>query len=510
VTAVRETTFETERDQAIEILCSAELAPMVELVAWSPRPGVVEARAVDGHVRVQRHLDGQHHVFESRTLAGRDLLADQDPGRFVPLAAEVAGLFPDRSANSYPYAYEHLAQVFDHPCAPDLCVLHSGAHRWESHAGEHGSLGAVQARAPFVVSGAGIARQGLVDRHCRLIDVAPTVLDWLGVPTIEGTGPAGTTVPGLHLARQDGSVVEDLLDPDQPRPRRVVGFLLDGANANVVYDAAQSGGAPNIAHLIEQGTAFRHGAFASLPTVTLANHTSILTGCHPGHHGVVNNAWYDRGLGKQVITESPATWQEAMRWLAPGVETIHQALKRARPDAISISVNEPADCGADYSTFELFRRGEMHLLGTGLGEGAPPHTTLEHLQSKEYGFATLADAVSVLQATSIWSGNFLGTAYERPTFMWVTTSLTDAASHAGGPHSPMARDALRDTDARVGDVLAAVQAAGDAAETAFLLVADHGMEQNSSDCTGDWGDALRRAGLRFRDEASGFLYFGVG
>jgi phosphonoacetate hydrolase len=509
MTAATGTTFETERDQAIEILCSAALSPMVELVAWSPRPGVVEARAVDGHARFARRHDGQGFVFDHELIAGRDILADQDPSRFVPLAAEVAGRFPDRTANSYPYAHEHLAQIFDHPCAPDLCVLHTGAHRWEGHVGEHGSLGAVQARAPFIVSGAGIARRGLVDRHCRLIDVAPTILDLLDVPTVDGTGPGGITTAGLHLAHQDGSVVGDLLDPDQPRPRRVVGFLLDGANANVLYDAAASGGAPNVAGLIERGTAFRHGAFASLPTVTLANHTSILTGCHPGHHGVVNNAWYDRALGRQVITESPATWQEAMRWLTPGVETVHQALKRSRPDAVSISVNEPADCGADYSTFELFRRGEMHLLGTGLGEGPPPHTTLEHLASKEYGFATLADTVSALQATSIWSGSFLGASYERPTFMWVTTSLTDAAFHESGPHSTMARDAVRDTDARVGDVLAAVEASGAAGETAFVLVADHGMEENSPDCTGDWGDALRQAGLTFRDEASGFLYFGV-
>ena len=46
-----------------------------------------------------------------------------------------------------------------------------------------------------------------------------------------------------------------------------------------------AGGAPNVARLIAMGTAFAHGAIASLPTVTLANHTAILTGRHPGHHG---------------------------------------------------------------------------------------------------------------------------------------------------------------------------------------------------------------------------------
>ena len=41
------------------------------------------------------------------------------------------------------------------------------------------------------------------------------------------------------------------------------------------------GEAPNVARLIEMGTAFEHGAMSSLPTVTLANHTSILTGRLP-------------------------------------------------------------------------------------------------------------------------------------------------------------------------------------------------------------------------------------
>lgn len=495
-------------ERAVDVLCSPALADMVELVAWSPAPGVFEVRAVDGHVLVERGPEGS--AFTSRTLSGRDVLGDQDPTRFAPLSKELGNLFPDRAQNSYPYAYEHLAQVFDHACAPDICVLHTAAHRWEEHYGEHGSLGVVQARAPFVVSGAGVVRRSVVDRHCRLVDVAPTILAMLGVPTTAGVGPSGDPTDGLYLLRQDGQAVEDLLDPSFEPPKHVIGLLLDGANANVLYEAAASGTAPAVAGLIERGTAFRHGAFASLPTVTLANHTSILTGCHPGHHGVLHNAWYDRRLGRQVVTESPATWHEAMQWLAPGVETIHQALKRTRPDAVSISINEPADSGADYSTFDLFRRGESHRLMPDLGGApVPPHTTASYFaESREYSFATLADSVAVHQAASILSGRFLEVDYGVPAFMWVTTSLTDSAFHEGGPHSEMAQAALRDTDARVADVLAAVERAGIADETAFVLVADHGMEQASEHVTGDWGDALREAGLTFRDEA-GFVYLGV-
>ena len=50
---------------------------------------------------------------------------------------------------------------------------------------------------------------------------------------------------------------------------------------------AARGEAPNVARLIEMGAALEHGAMASLPTVTLANHTTIITGAHPGHHGIL-------------------------------------------------------------------------------------------------------------------------------------------------------------------------------------------------------------------------------
>jgi len=502
--------MEADRNRALDVLCSSDLAPIVEFVAWSPEPDTYEVKAVDGHIRFERHREDGRYRFTSATIAGRDLLADQDPAKFSPLADELAHGQPSRSTNSYPYAYEHISQIWDHPCAPDLCVVHTAAHRHVTHRGEHGSLDIIQARAPFIASGAGIRRAGIVDRHCRLVDIAPTILALLGVPTITGIGPSGEPTDGLYLSRQDGEAIAGLLDSGQDPPERVVGILLDGANANVLYDAAVNGEAPNIARLMAEGTTFAHGAIATLPTVTLPNHTAILTGCHPGHHGVLHNAWYDRALGRQVVTESRATWQEAMQWLNPGIDTIHSALKRARPDAVTISINETADTGADYSTFELWRRGEVDRLLPDLGSGTPPHTSAEwYSSSAAYQFGTLVDLVALQQTTAIWSGHHLGVDYDTPTFTWVATSLTDGAFHEGGPHSAIARAAIGDTDARIGELMAAVERAGVAGETAYLVVADHGMEQNTEHVTGDWGDALRAAGVVCRDEMSGWLYLGL-
>ena len=138
----------------------------------------------------------------------------------------------------------------------DLCVLHTGAHNWEDqggHRGEHGSLGIVQARAPFVVAGKGVRNDGIVPRSGRLVDLAPTVAELLRCATDDH---------GHHLAGQDGVVRTDVLDPATGPPRHVVGFLFDGVNPNVLYAMAAAGEAPNVARLIEMGTASRRARWA--------------------------------------------------------------------------------------------------------------------------------------------------------------------------------------------------------------------------------------------------------
>ena len=494
----------TEAEAALDVLLDAGLDPIVDMVCTA-RDGAYEALTHDGRVTFRRHDDG---TFERISVEGRDPLADQSTAKFTPLAEERAHPFPRRSENAYPHAFEQIAQLFDAPAAPDLCVLHSAAHNWEDqggHLGEHGSLGLVQARAPFVLGGKGVRKLGLVPQSARMVDVAPTICALLGVAPIEGAAETGHGAQ--YLPVQDGTALTDLLEPDE-RPRYVVGFLFDGTNANVLYDMAARGEAPNVARLIEMGAALQHGALASLPTVTLANHTTIITGAHPGHHGILNNAWFDRAAGQQVITNSSATWPWSMQHMFPGVETIHHAVHHTWPDAFTASVNEPCDTGADYSTFDFFRRGEIPPIPKdpfGL-----PHTTERFVRpSKDYSWSSIIDHMGVDQALGIVNGSYRDVSYPTPRFMWCNFTLTDAAMHEGGPYSEMAAASVRDSDGRIGEILAALERSGVFDECAFALVADHGMEQNDPTCRGDWDVALRAAGIEARDEAYGFLYFGV-
>jgi phosphonoacetate hydrolase len=484
-------------DAALDVLLDASLEPIVDMVL-TRRDGAYEALSADGRVRFTSD-SGAVSLLEQE---GTNPIGNQATDAYAGLEAELAHMHPHRRDNSYPNAYEQIVQLFDAPAAPDLCVLHSARHNWEDqggHLGEHGSLGVVQARAPWVIAGPGVANLGVVPRAALLVDVAPTIASLLGCAPLDD---------GRFLSRQDGVVRDDVLVPSERPPRHVVGFLFDGANPNVLYAMAAAGEAPNVARLIEMGTAFGHGAIAGLPTVTLANHTSILTGAYPGHHGILNNAWYDRAKQQQVITNSPATWSTSMNHIRPGTESIHSAVRRTWPDEFTASVNEPCDVDAVYSTFGFFRRGETPPIPA--SPAGLPHVTERFVRpSKDYSWSSVVDHMGIEQAVGIWSGHYRDESYPLPRFMWVNFTLTDAAMHEQGPHSEMAAASVRDSDARIGEVMAAVERAGVFDDTAFVLVADHGMEENDPSCRGDWDVSLRDAGLKVRDEAYGFLYLGV-
>ncbi len=453
------------REHALDVLLDPALAHVVALVCWLEK-GLVHVADSRGHVALRP--DGAPTV-----LAGRDPLADQDP--------------MSDSTTCYPYASVRLQSLFSEPRAPDLAVVHTGAHHWPErggHLGEHGSLNAIQSRAPLILSGAGVTLRGVVDEVARTVDVGATL----------------TQLAGGRVAGMDGRPLAAVV----PGATHVVGLLWDGAQCADLLSLAQSGELPNVARLLERGCAFRGGAIAEFPSVTLVNHTSALTGVGPGRHGIINNAYYDREIGQQVVPNSSANWHSALQWLRPGIETDFVRL----PDGThSACVNEPVDRGATYSTFDLIR--ETGRAGTGsLSDWLPPadgnpHATQPHVAANgDYAWATQVDAAGLDQVLQLWGAEI------PPRLMWWNTTLTDSAHHAGGPGSAIARDGLRDADRRLGVWLDLVTERGLLDDTVVLLTADHGMEGADPSCTGDWDEALHAAGVPFRDEAYGFLYLG--
>ncbi|HVA59402.1 MAG TPA: alkaline phosphatase family protein [Mycobacteriales bacterium] len=484
VSSVRVSGRSANLERAVEALCAEQLAGIVDLVAY-PEPGAV----------VVANSDGASRLFPDGTVAerlwGADPVAAQDPLAFATIEGERADPSPPNSRNSYPHAAVRLHSLFADPRAPDIAVVHTGRHFWPErggHLGEHGSLGVVQSRAPLLLSGPGIAGRGLLSRAARVVDIAPTMA-WLSGVDLD------------RLSELDGSALVDLAERGAPR---VVGLLWDGANSNSLLELAGSGELPAVARLLESGCALAGGAVAEFPSVTLVNHTSALTGVGPGRHGIVHNAYFDRALDERVVPNDSGNWHRAMDWLRPGVSTVFEWV-----DGPTACVNDPVDRGADYSTFGLIRDSRESGGANAFRSSLPDpredrHATQEFVADGDYAWSTQVDAAGLSQMLGLWA-----TFAAAPRLTWWNTTLTDTGHHNGGPHSRSAHAALRDADRRLGAFLDHLDRVGGMDDTVFLLTADHGSEGADPSCRGDWDEALREAGIAFRDEAYGFLYLGV-
>ena len=506
-------------DAAVTALVDPALRDVVAVVAW---PDPEAGRDADGRpaaVLVADH-GGRARLSADQpdgvAVSGRHPLPSTDPLAFLPYAAEAADASPPHERNSYPLPWLRLASFFTDRRSPDVAIVHAAGHHFPEqggHRGEHGSLDVIQSRAPFLVSGAGVSARGLLDGHARLVDVMPT-LAWA----------AGVARDALvHL---DGVVRDDLVGRGA---EYVVGLLWDGGHPGSLLDLAGRGVLPNVARLLERGCALTGGAVAEFPSLTLVNHTSMLTGVGPGRHGVVGNVYWDRDEDRQVVPNDAATWHRTGELYRAGVTTLFEAVAAARPGVRTASVNEMTERGSWASTFALVRAalssGEAVDPGeAGSGESRDFLTAVRALlpdptssdlvthercaEDDDYAFYSAIDLLGL----STMVGLFSAPDDERPRVAWWSQYTTDAAHHHGGPRSPIAVDGMRDCDARLGVLLDHLESIGVLDETLFLLTADHGFETANDDVRGSWTPALHAAldplGVAWRDEGPGFLYLG--
>ncbi|NYG06185.1 hypothetical protein BJ986_000672 [Phycicoccus badiiscoriae] len=489
------------REAVVSALTAPDLSAVVDLVVWVD-DGVAHAANHLGAVRL--HADGTHEV-----LSGVDPVASEDPMAFLPYEVELATPGPRVSTdNAYPYAAQRILSLFADPDrSPDLAVVHTPRHWFVDeggHVGEHGSLDVIQSRAPLVMSGAGVARLGVVDAHARLVDVAPTLAVLAGVPDDDLLDANGAAL--------DGAALTAYLEQRPHGQRcRVVGILWDGAHCGDLLDLAANGELPAVARLLHRGTALRGGAVAEFPSVTLTNHTSILTGVGPGRHGVLGNVYYDRAMGEQVVPNNPETWHRSAQWLRPGVRTVFEMVNDHVPQSSSprtASVDEAIDRGADYGTMALLRMaGGFESATTGMADLLPDPATSpfvqqpDHLDDPYFRWCVQVDDMGLQQVLELWE-----TADDAPTLTWWANVVTDAGHHAGGPRSEPARDSLRQSDARLVAFLDHLEGLGVMDEVTFVLTADHGFESADPGVTGSWKPALDALGIAYRDEGPGFVY----
>jgi hypothetical protein len=476
------------------LLTRPELAPHVDLViTWRAGEdgGAYEVWSRRGLVRFRRLLGGDGALaYEVLEVVGENPIARQDPGALASVAAEreaarAGGFDADDAARrfvapeqqSYPFAYERIAQLFDSPNAPDLVVSPCD---WAQgpYAGNHGALHVRQSRAPLWLAGPRI-RPGRHPLAARAVDVAPTALAALDFPLVDGADATGRTAsergvaPDVHLARQDGRVLEEVLDRRSAPARRLYVLLLDGLHMTELDDALARDPAalPGLRRLRERAAVLAHGSIVNFPSITWPSHTTLGTGAWCGHHDVVNPSYY---LREKRETVSPQGQQVKTEVFANGgVESLYEAFRRVRgPRAFTAAIYAPFGRGADHAALEgrnTGERGRLRALTDELSGDCDPRWRRDgHKQVIDESTLDNRGMAQVIE---------LFTAADRPPpdFVYHELALTDGAGHDYGPHAEGFGAALAESDRRVGRVLDLLEQCGLLDETLFVLTADHGM-----------------------------------
>ena len=248
-------------------------------------------------------------------------------------------------------------------------------------------------------------------------------------------------------------------------------FFVDGLDVGRLDAMLAEGKLPNIAERFVRGGVRVNHAIASMPSITYPNTVSLLTGQFPGHHGVLGNRWYDR---RSLTIERYTTlqrFQNANRHFRAA--TLFEML----PNQLTIAVQLHTRRGATVAIDELARGGLLWLLG-------------KYEQFDRRPAAQLPRIARIANRARRW-----------PTLIVNYFPGVDEIGHRFGPDSDEYESSVRNIDEQIGRIFSALQQAGLADSTYFILVSDHGHVAHDPAIYLDVGEWLReRFGLRVYED----------
>jgi len=285
------------------------------------------------------------------------------------------------------------------------------------------------------------------------------------------------------------------LDPAS-RPRYLHIFLLDGLHHTELEDrlATDPDALPNIRRLRARAAVFQSGSIVNFPSITWPSHTTIGTGTWCGHHDVVNPSYYLRDKremvspqGQQVNTESFSNRD---------VESIYEAFARVRGDeCLSAAIYAPFGRGADHAVLEgrnLCRRENLIELNAELSRDQHPRWRDDG--HEDAARESTLDTRGIAQLIDLHRRDDV----RSPDLVFHELILTDGVGHDYGPHSDGLRDALDESDRRIGRVLDLLAEQHRLDDTLFVLTADHGMAPQDVSLAANPGRHVLAAGIRAR------------
>jgi predicted AlkP superfamily pyrophosphatase or phosphodiesterase len=271
----------------------------------------------------------------------------------------------------------------------------------------------------------------------------------------------------IPLGAQQGTA-----PPDAPH---VVLISLDGFTARALQDPAIP--LPNLRRLAAAGATAKAMQPVN-PTVTWANHTSMVTGVTPAGHGVVYNGLLVREPGAAPHIEQ---WRDRDEMVhAPTLyDAVHQkGMTTAQVDWVAI-------WNAPTVTWEFRERVDpANPVSQALvAQKLITQEDLENFGSRNIVFRDRAWTDAAKQIIR----------EHQPHLMMFHLLTLDSVQHRYGPDTLAAQSTMAHLDSLVGEIVAAVDEAGLTPRTTFVVASDHGFRKVEQQINPNV--ALARAGL---------------
>lgn len=249
------------------------------------------------------------------------------------------------------------------------------------------------------------------------------------------------TSAALMLAACNAGPNADGRQSGSDRPDPVLLISIDGFR----HDYIEQFDSPAMDRMIREG--FRadslHHAF---PTKTFATHYTMVTGRHPGTHGVVaNNMWDPRREARFSLGDREAVSDGF--WYQGG-------------EPIWVTAEQQ---GLTAATF-FYPGTEAVIQRTRPSEYRAYDGRIPHAERVDQILEWLARPES-----------------ERPDFLTLYFSRVDSLGHGAGPGAPATLEAAAEIDAQLARLFDALESRGQLDDVNILVVSDHGMSELSSE-----------------------------
>ncbi|MEZ5287026.1 MAG: ectonucleotide pyrophosphatase/phosphodiesterase [Vicinamibacterales bacterium] len=265
---------------------------------------------------------------------------------------------------------------------------------------------------------------------------------------------------------------------------RVILISIDGLMPSSYTDPALAAHAPNLRRLARAGI-WADGVVGVFPTVTYPSHTTLITGVPPARHGIFDNRILD------PEGRSDGAWY----WYARAIQvpTLPMAVRARGLDAAA--VGWPVTVGMDLDYVVPEYRESRHEDGRLLLDALSRPRDL--LRVVESGLGHPIDWPFDDRSRTDIATRLIAT-YD-PHVLLVHLVELDGTQHEFGPGSPEALRMLTTVDARLGEILEAVERAGRSGRTTVAVVSDHGFQALARMVQPN--AAFRKAGLLSVDAA---------